>query len=287
MSNLDQLKEVLMVTETSDRLDETVLSAIEIGKQSYKRKKRMKMSFYSMVAGFSLIFLMNVTPVLSSALGEIPVVGKFVKVLLVKNWYIHEDTMDLNLSTPKLDGLGNEALERALNQKYYEENKALHDEFVRDMDSIKEVGGHLGVSSDYFIVTDTERVFSIGRYTVNLVGSSSTTIKYDTVDPKEGIFITLKSLFKDDRYIGAITASINQQMVDQMAADPDKIYWTEDEVALKAIDPEQTFYITKDGKLVISFDKYQVAPGYMGVCEFTIPYEVLSGILVSDVYIHP
>lgn len=287
MNSSEKLREVMMATQTSNRLDDVVDHALEIGKQTYRRKKRMKKTLYSMVAGFSLIFLINVTPVLSSALSEIPVVGHFVKVMLVKNWYVHEDTIELNLSTPKLDGIGNKALETALNEKYYQENKALHDTFMEDMTAIKDEGGHMGLISDYFIVTDTERVFSIGRYTVNIVGSSSTTIKYDTVDPKEGIFISLKSLFKDDAYIEVITKEINKQMKEQMAADPDKIYWTEEELALKAIDPEQTFYITKEGKLVISFDKYHVAPGYMGVCEFTIPHEVLADILVSDVYIHP
>ncbi|MDU5177028.1 RsiV family protein, partial [Clostridium sp.] len=40
-----------------------------------------------------------------------------------------------------------------------------------------------------------------------------------------------------------------------------------------------------EGKLVISFDKYEVAPGYMGVVEFVIPTEILSDSLVSNEYI--
>jgi len=54
----------------------------------------------------------------------------------------------------------------------------------------------------------------------------------------------------------------------------------------KAITAKQQFYISDKGKLVISFDKYEVAPGYMGVVEFEIPTEVLQNILVSNKYIH-
>jgi len=37
--------------------------------------------------------------------------------------------------------------------------------------------------------------------------------------------------------------------------------------------------------LVISFDKYEVGPGYMGIQEFEIPTEVIADILVSNEYI--
>ena len=48
---------------------------------------------------------------------------------------------------------------------------------------------------------------------------------------------------------------------------------------------EQTFYITADSQLVIVFDEYEVAPGSMGIVEFTIPTEVIQDSLVSNMYI--
>ncbi|WP_249651017.1 RsiV family protein, partial [Lysinibacillus sp. D4A3_S15] len=52
-----------------------------------------------------------------------------------------------------------------------------------------------------------------------------------------------------------------------------------------AIQPDQQFYISDKGKLVLSFDKYDVAPGFMGVVEFEIPTDVLKDDLVSVTYI--
>ncbi len=49
---------------------------------------------------------------------------------------------------------------------------------------------------------------------------------------------------------------------------------------------DQNFYITQQGKLVIVFDEYEVAPGFMGIVEFEILTALLADVLVSNEYIH-
>lgn len=39
------------------------------------------------------------------------------------------------------------------------------------------------------------------------------------------------------------------------------------------------FYINESGKLVLVFDEYEVAHGYMGVVSFEIPTEVVASIV--------
>jgi len=119
-------------------------------------------------------------------------------------------------------------------------------------------------------------------------------MEYDTIDKENEILITLPMLFKDQHYIETISENIKEQMREQMKADENNIYWVsgaglEDEdltELFETITKEQNFYINNEGKLVISFDKYEVAPGYMGVVEFVIPTEAISDLLVSDEYIH-
>ncbi|HCJ56186.1 MAG TPA: anti-sigma factor, partial [Clostridiaceae bacterium] len=119
----------------------------------------------------------------------------------------------------------------------------------------------------------------------------STVFKYDTIDKKNQILITLPSLFKDESYVDIISENIKAQMREQMKEDEGKIYWVsgagiEEPVELfERISKEQSFYINDDSKLVISFDKYEVAPGYMGVIEFVIPTETIKDILAGDEYI--
>lgn len=115
--------------------------------------------------------------------------------------------------------------------------------------------------------------------------------QYDTIDKNNQVLITLPSLFKDDQYIETISANIKEQMKAQMKEDPEKIYWIkgEDEDNLvegfDLIQSEQNFYINDNGKLVIVFNDYEVAPGYMGTVQFEIPTDLIADELVSDIYI--
>ena len=70
-----------------------------------------------------------------------------------------------------------------------------------------------------------------------------------------------------------------------MAVDEDIVYFFSEDGGFEKIIPDQNFYITSDHKLVISFDKYEAAPGYMGILTFEIPTDVVKDLLVSDTYI--
>jgi len=72
----------------------------------------------------------------------------------------------------------------------------------------------------------------------------------------------------------------------------DEMYWiggTEyhDETmgVFEGITPEQNFYITDAGKLVMSFNDFEIAPGFMGVVIVEIPTELLQDVLMSNQYI--
>ena len=61
------------------------------------------------------------------------------------------------------------------------------------------------------------------------------------------------------------------------------MYWVDyDEVAewnFERLKADQNFYFDGTGNLVIVFDEYEVAPGYMGAQEFTVEREVFEGLL--------
>jgi len=221
------------------------------------------------------------------ALADVPVLNQLVKVLTFKFDEIDTDNVSATVETPVISGLADKALEAELNEKYFEENKALYEAFKKEMPEIEAEGGHMGIVSGYEILTDTDEILSIGRYNVNIVGSSSTTMKYDTIDKVNSVMITLPSLFKDDAYLERISTYLVEAMKTEMKADSDKIYWVlEDDIEpFKQIKENQNFYITEAGKLVIAFDKYEVAPGYMGLVTFEIPTEVISDLLVSTYYV--
>ena len=276
-------------------LDFVVERALQQGKK--KRKKRAPQWLLGSAAAAMLFTAgLNVSPAMARTLSEIPLVGSVVKVLTWTEYEVAEDTYDANIKVPSIENLENQKLANTLNEKYRAEGKTLYDNFITEVGDLKaNGGGHLGVDSGYDIKTDTDQILSIGRYIVNTVGSSSTVMHYDTIDKENEILITLPMLFKDDHYIQTISDNIKEQMRAQIAAsNQEKVYWIKgaglsDEELMeefKTINTEQQFYISDKGKLVISFDKYEVAPGYMGVVEFEIPTDVLKTDLVSMQYIH-
>lgn len=295
--SLQQLKKEYMDVPIPRELDFVVKKALKDSGVNIMNKKskfkRIRIAAASIAATITVIIVgVNSSPVIASTLSKIPVVGRIVKVLTFKEYTINEDKYKADIKVPSIQGLENKALENSLNEKYLVENKKLYEGFMADMEALKKKGdGHLGVNSGYVVKTDTDRLLSVGHYVVNTVGSSSTTMKYDTIDKKNEILITLPSLFKDDRYVEIISENIKRQMIEQNKADKNKFYWIEgiDQKAtvqfFERISKEQNFYISAEGKLIISFNKYEVAPGYMGVVEFVIPTQIILDSLVSNEYI--
>lgn len=292
--NLHQLKKEYMDVPIPVELDFVVKKALKESRSNKKSNfKRIRIAAASIVASVAILTVgVNSSPVFAAALSKVPVIDSIVKVLTFREYTVNEGKHKADIKVPSIQGLKNKSLENSLNEKYLSENKKLYEGFMADMAELKKKDdGHLGVKSGYVIKTDNKNILSVGRYVVNTVGSSSTTMKYDTIDKKNEILITLPSLFKDDRYVDVISENIKKQMIEQNKADKNKFYWVAgieqkgNMELFEKISKEQNFYINAEGKLVISFNKYEVAPGYMGVIEFVIPTEALSDILVSNEYI--
>lgn len=289
MKEFNKLKKNYEDIEIPSELDEIVKKSIQRGAMT--KKKRSPLKRYSLsVAAAAALFIgsINASPALANSLVNIPVLGSIVQVFTVQTLTLEEETYQAKLETPAISGLESEGLQTALNEKYIEENKELFTQFKKDIAGMKEVGkGHLGIDTGYEVKTDTEQLLSIARYEVTTAGSSSTTMHYDTLDKQNNVLITLPSLFKDDSYVEVISSYIKEQMKQQMLEDENKTYFTSEGEGFEfqAIQADQDFYITEDHKLVISFDKYEIAAGYMGVVTFEIPSDILNDVLVGNTYI--
>ena len=100
-----------------------------------------------------------------------------------------------------------------------------------------------------------------------------------TIDKQTGKVLALADLFDEDYdYIGEISAEVLRKMeygVENLGEHyfiPGGI-WSDDE-CFKEISPDQDFYLTSDGLLVIVFEEYTVAPGSEGSPEFVMPYDI-------------
>ena len=105
------------------------------------------------------------------------------------------------------------------------------------------------------------------------------------IDKKKDRIIILSDLFVSDNFKDRISNEIKRQMISKMKEDNSVVYWVNNEIEewnFEVIEENQEFYFSKDGNIVIVFDKYEVAPGAMGAPEFEINKDIYKEILKEE-----
>lgn len=285
---LEELKKEYHHIPVPDELDFVVRQAL---KQNKGRSVVRRSAIGAAAAVLLFVGSVNASPALARAMEQIPVLGQVVNVVTFTSYKLEEGGYSANIEVPSLENMNNKELQASLNSKYIEESKALYEQFVAETRLQDVEGGHFSLESGYEIKTNNEQILSLARYVVETAGSAAESYQFDTIDKQNEWLITLPSLFKNDDYIAIISDNIKQQMISQMEQDDSLVYWVEQKGeeamsdAFQQIAADQSFYINDQQQLVIVFNEYEVAPGYMGIVEFTIPSQVLADVLVSDVYI--
>ncbi len=233
---------------------------------------------------FIVFFLFpNISVTYAHALEQLPVIGDLVRVVTIRNYFYADEYHELDVDVPQVDIENSEAFD-LINKDIDGLTDALVQQFYADLAAIGD-DGHGSVYVDYQTVTDTERWFTLKIRVTEASGSSNTYFKYYHVNKQTGSIVRLGDLAADNRFYERIEQEIQKQMRTEMAQNSDLIYWTEDSVIgkdLRSVSPDHNFYWNKDGDLVIPFDKYEIAPGYMGTPEFTISKELLKDVMKSE-----
>lgn len=233
---------------------------------------------------FIVFFLFpNISVTYAHALEQLPVIGDLVRVVTIRNYFYADEYHELDVDVPQVDIENSEAFD-LINKDIDELTDALVQQFYSDLAAIGD-DGHGSVYADYQTVTDTERWFTLKIRVTEASGSSNTYFKYYHVNKQTGSIVRLGDLAADNRFYERIEQEIQKQMRTEMEQNSDLIYWTEDSVIgkdLRSVSPDHNFYWNKDGDLVIPFDKYEIAPGYMGTPEFTISKELLKDVMKSE-----
>lgn len=256
-----------------------------------KPKRRWPAGIIAAAAVLCLFVIsLNTLPAFAASVAKVPVLGKIVDVLTFTHFSAssEEQAYDVNIDVPEISGLDDEKLQSSLNAQYLDEAKQLYDTFMEEIGGLPEGQlAHQALDAGYQVKVETDDLLVIEHWKVETGASGAESVKYDTIDLTNQVLLTLPGLFKDDGYIDTITANIKEQMNAQMAEDEGAMYFmdADDPYAFHQIDANQTFYINEDHKLVIVFDEYAVAPGVMGVVEFTIPTDVIAGDLAGSGYI--
>lgn len=154
---------------------------------------------------------------------------------------------------------------------------------ARFEEQVEQGEGHSSIYADHEVVTNTDTWFTLRIDVTEIAASGFQYQYYYHIDKTTGEIASLKNLFEEGAdYITPISENIKKQMREEMRADESKMYWidSEDEIIedFEAIKEDQNFYLNEEGQIVICFDEYEVAPGYMGLMEFAVDEEAVVDI---------
>ncbi|MEO2604473.1 DUF3298 and DUF4163 domain-containing protein [Clostridium butyricum] len=276
MKNINDLKKEYMDIKIPENLDDVVKESIK----KVDRKSIVNKKIIGSAAVLAIIFGINISPAFADVVSDIPIVGNIVKLVTVKNYTLKKNNVEADIKVPAIEGLENKQLEENLNKEFIENGKKIYEELIEEFPSINNQMKYVG--SDYKIKADNDSFLSIEITKEEIQASSYTTKKHYTIDKNKQIVLTLPMLFEGENYIEEISNDIKAQMIENMKKDSNLIYFLESDENEEVIDSfdkikeNQDFYINNDGNLVICFDGYEVAPGYMGTLEFIISDKIFK-----------
>lgn len=225
------------------------------------------------------------------ALSKVPVLGNIVKIVTFRDFEDNTGEMSASVRVPEVkvtgkDQKADEDASKKLNAQIKKYTDKIIDEYWKDVKETKGKGRE-NVTIDYEVVTNTKRLFSLKINSSVQINTSSDEAKVYHIDKKTGKCITLEDIFKDNTdYRAVLTKEIKKQMRNNMKTDKEKVYFIDKKgMNWTGVGKEADFYINNKKELVMLFDKYEVAPWYMGACQFCIPQERIQNIIKKEYFV--
>ena len=276
-------------------------------KTEAKKKSVIRFRIAATVAAAAavIIILPNTGAGVAHAMGSLPVVGKLFQAVTFRDYQYESDRFDADVEVPQIvvDDMTGEAtkteenilenpdkeelsgeLQETVEQINFDIEKVTN-QLIEEFQASADLGESYGsLEIHHETVTDNDRYFTLKLSIYQGAGSGFESYKFYTIDKKSGKQIMVGDLFREDsNYNEVLSENIKSQMREKMAEDENNMYWVDyDDIPdwnFERLKEDQNFYFDEEENLVISFDEYEVAPGYMGAQEFTVEREVFEGIL--------
>lgn len=276
-----EYEEIVVPENAKQKIEEAVMRAKE-SKRKTTRIRTFRCVGSAAAVFAAILILPNTSQTVAAAMQQIPVLGNFFKVVTIRDYQVDEERYTADVKVPEvvledIDGVSDETAQQAketadaINFDIQKVTDELVEEFKSTMEEFEDGYGDILVDSE--VLTDDERWFSLALTLYQGAGSGYERHRHYTVDKTNGKQAELSEFFGED-YIDIISEEVSSQMRQRMAEDENVIYWIDyedmPEWNFTSIAEDQDFYVNADGKVVICFDEYEVAPGYMGCVEFVL-----------------
>ncbi|MDF2842705.1 MAG: hypothetical protein K0R00_1131 [Herbinix sp.] len=297
MKQLKDAKEIYDNIEIPKELNDVVKDAIKKNERNegslhMKNKNRRSIVLQKSLLSAAAVLLcftlaLNTSEVFAENAGDVPVLGVLAKVLTVRTYETTQDNKNISVKVPEINSSESNEFVTDINK----EINVIVDAYTADAQSRLEAdkeaflttGGteeewaerDLDIHVDYEVKYQKENLLSL-VLTANesWYGAYDLTYYYN-INLEEDKNLTLEDVLGSN-YITIANESIISEMKARVEENSDYVYWgvTDEEdseiTGFTSVDENTKFYLNEEGKVVISFDKYEVAPGFMGKQEFII-----------------
>ncbi|MEA3423050.1 MAG: DUF3298 and DUF4163 domain-containing protein [Bacillota bacterium] len=263
------------------------LSTVVDGAISKGDERRLKLRFIrrsgvglaaTVLIGLSAIGIgVNSSEVFADTINEIPILKSVARIMTYRSFEINNENLNAEISIPEIKGINDPVLEAKINleiQKKLSENleeieirAEEYKEAYFSTGGTKENFHPIKATVDYEVKSISENYLSFVIYQYESLGSAYTQYTFYNLDIIENREVDLEDIFGEN-YIDVINEKVIEG-IDVMKKDPKNIFFDGD-MGFLTIDSNQKFYINSDENIVMIFEKYEIAPGYMGIIEFEI-----------------
>lgn len=281
--NMQRARKRYESTELPDELNFAVASAIRAGskprKSGWRAARRSLAGLVAACACFAV--LVNTSPAFALAVADVPLLGGLAQIFTVREFSLHDETKLIDVRLPALENTGHTDLEQRINTEITTRmDAALSDAKERaqfDYDAFLATGGKaenfipVTIDVDYEIKCQNERYLSFVLSTAETQANVYTTLTTYNIDLTTGKELTLADLLGPDWKTIANDA-VRAGIAKKVAEDTQNTYFDGSEGidGFTSVLGDQKFYLNAAGNPVILFQKYEIAPGYMGLQEFEV-----------------
>ena len=266
------------------RVEETLNSLTEkeekITKKHFSVVRRVLAIAASLAFAF-LVLMPNVSVTYAQVMSNVPVLGVIIDVFTVRNYNFSGDQHELNAEVPNVevtDGKNDVVLDINADIDTFTTN--IINKFYEDLASTE--GTEYGaVDIDYEVVTNNDKWFTLKINVTETQASGYMYAKYYHINKETGEYVSFTDLFDASNY-AALEEYIVSDMKAQMEADENLAYFFDDPVIgedFVYVTDDQNFYFDESNNLVMVYNEYTVAPGYMGMPEIIIPVDVYEPLM--------
>lgn len=276
-----EYEEILIPEELSERVEEAILNA-----QLRRSPIPLRKIAGAIAACFAIFIIgLNTNTVFAKTVTNIPVIGQLAKLFVLTEYSSENEERILDVKIPKLENTGYDNLENRINNEIRMKiNEVIAEAEIRAQEYRKaylETGGDpediwkMEITVDYEIKCSNERYVSFVIWKSESLASIYMEQYFYNIDLDTGKELTLRDLLGPN-YISIANQAVLDGIEKCLEEDENAIFfgYDKDEESLipgfESISSDQQFYINDKGQVVVVFEKYSIAPGYMGILEFIV-----------------